>query len=135
MINHSQDNDFLIFNPDTVWNKSYIEEINEMQNIYFLNKMNNVLLVVNKELSYDQNLTGDFELKNRLLNKNFKKNFIFIGCQILNKNLFKEYQKKNFPISEIWSELLNKNELNGFESLNEFYHLTNLKIFKKLEDL
>ncbi len=135
MINHSQDNDFLIFNPDTVWNKSYIEEINEMQNIYFLNKMNNVLLVVNKELSYDQNLTGDFELKNRLLNKNFKKNFIFIGCQILNKNLFKEYQKKNFPISEIWSELLNKNELNGFESLNKFYHLTNLKIFKKLEDL
>jgi len=135
MINHSQDNDFLIFNPDTVWNKSYIEEINEMQNIYFLNKMNNVLLVVNKELSYDQNLTGDFELKNRLLNKNFKKNFIYIGCQILNKNLFKEYQKKNFPISEIWSELLNKNELNGFESLNKFYHLTNLKIFKKLEDL
>jgi len=135
MINHSQDNNFLIFNPDTVWNKSYIEEINEMQNIYFLNKMNNVLLVVNKELSYDQNLTGDFELKNRLLNKNFKKNFIFIGCQILNKNLFKEYQKKNFPISEIWSELLNKNELNGFESLNKFYHLTNLKIFKKLEDL
>ena len=135
MINHSQDNNFLIFNPDTVWNKSYIEEINEMQNIYFLNKMNNVLLVVNKELSYDQNLTGDFELKNRLLNKNFKKNFIFIGCQILNKNLFKEYQKKNFPISEIWNELLNKNELNGFESLNKFYHLTNLKIFKKLEDL
>jgi len=135
MINHSQDNDFLIFNPDTVWDQSYIEEINEMQNIYFSNKMKNVLLVVNKELSYDQNLTGDFELKNRLLNKNFKKNFIFIGCQILNKNLFKEYQKKNFPISEIWSELLNKNELNGFESLNKFYHLTNLKIFKKLEDL
>ena len=135
MINHSQYNNFLIFNPDTVCNKSYIEEINEMQNIYFLNKMNNVLLVVNKELSYDQNLTGDFELKNRLLNKNFKKNFIFIGCQILNKNLFKEYQKKNFPISDIWNELLNKNELNGFESLNKFYHLTNLKIFKKLEDL
>ena len=135
MINHSQDNDFLIFNPDTVWDKSYIEEINEMQNIYFSNKMKNVLLVVNKELSYDQNLTGDFELKNRLLNKNFKKNFIFVGCQILNKNLFKEYQKKNFPISDIWNELLNKNELNGFESLNKFYHLTNLKIFKKLEDL
>ena len=27
-----------------------------------------------------------------------------------------------------------KNKLNGFESLNKFYHLTNLETLKKLED-
>ena len=42
---------------------------------------------------------------------------------------------QNFPISEIWNELLKKNELNGFESFNKFFHLTNLETFKKLRDL
>ena len=41
---------------------------------------------------------------------------------------------KNFSISEIWNELLKKNQLNGFESLNKFYHLTNLETFNKLKD-
>ena len=59
--------------------------------------------------------------------------FIYIGCQILNKNLFENYKISNFSIKEIWNLLLKKNELNGFESSNKFYHLTNLEIFKKLE--
>ena len=134
MINHYQDNDYLIFNPDTLWNKNYINEINEMQNFYFSKKLNNILLLTKKQLSFDKNLGGDFQLKDNLLKKNDNKDFIYIGCQILNKNLFEKYGVKNFPISDIWNELLKKNELNGFESLNKFYHLTDLKIFKKLKD-
>ena len=87
-----------------------------------------------KDLSFDKNLKGDFELKDNLLSKNSNKNFIYIGCQILNKNLFKKYKINNFSISKIWNELLNKKQLNGFESSNKFYHLTNLEIFKKLKD-
>ena len=134
LINHSQDDNFLIFNPDTLWSKNYIDEINEMQNFYFVNKLDNILLLAKKELSFDKNLTGDFELKKNLLKKNNKKDFIYIGCQILNKNLFENYTVDNFSISEIWNKLLEKNKLNGFESSNSFYHLTNLETFKKLED-
>mgnify|MGYP001261713645 FL=1 len=134
MINHYQDNDFLIFNPDTLWNKNYINDINEMQNFYFSKKLKNILLVTKKNLSFDKNLRGDFQLKDNLLKKNDNKDYIYIGCQILNKNLFEKYNVKNFSISEIWNELLKKNELNGFESLNKFYHLTDLEIFKKLKD-
>ena len=134
MINHYQDNDYLIFNPDTLWNKNYINEINEMQNFYFSKKLNNILLLTKKQLSFDKNLGGDFQLNDNLLKKNDNKDFIYIGCQILNKNLFEKYGVKNFPISDIWNELLKKNELNGFESLNKFYHLTDLEIFKKLKD-
>ena len=43
MINHSDDKDFLIFNPDTVWHKNYIEEINKMKKFYFSQKLNNIL--------------------------------------------------------------------------------------------
>mgnify|MGYP001194760109 CR=1 FL=1 len=134
MINHSDDNHFLVFNPDTLWNEGYVEEINKMQNFYFNNQLNNILLVTKKKLSFDQNLQGDFALKKNLLKKENDKNFIYIGCQILKKDLFKNYKVKNFSISKIWDELLKKNELNGFESLNKFYHLTNLEIFKKLKD-
>ena len=31
MISNSQDNDYLIFNPDTLWQKVYVEEIDKMQ--------------------------------------------------------------------------------------------------------
>jgi len=134
MINHSHDSEYLIFNPDTLWNDSYISEITEMQNLYFSNKLNNILMVANKELSFDKELKGDFDLKNNLLKKNDIQNFIYTGCQILNKNLFNNFKVENFSISEIWNELLKKRKLNGFESFNQFYHITNLETFKKLKD-
>ena len=134
LMSNSQDEDYLIFNPDTLWNEHYINEINKMQSLYFSNQLSNILLVVNKDLSYDKNLNGDFGFKNNLLNKNLNKNFIYTGCQILNKDLFNKYGVKNFSISEVWNELLKKDKLNGFESFNKFYHLTNLEIFKKLKD-
>ncbi len=135
MSNYSKSDDFLILNPDTIWGDGYVDEIKKMQNLYFLNKFTNLLLVTKKDLSFDKNLSGDFELKKNLLKKNGNKDFIYIGCQILNKNLLKNRQKINFPINEIWDELLKKKELNGFESLIKFRHLTNLEIFKKLADL
>ncbi len=134
MIDHSEDKDFLIFNPDTLWQNDYVEEIIEMQKLYFSHKLNNILLLAEKKLSFDKNLDGDFNLENNLIKKNVKNDFIYIGCQILNKNLFKKYKLSSFSISEIWNELLKVNKLNGFESNNRFYHLTNLDIFNKLQD-
>ena len=135
MIKNSQDENFIIFNPDTLWGLNYLDEINNMQNLYYSNNLENILLCVKKNLSFDKNLKGDFNLVNHSLRKNKDNDFIFIGCQILNKSLFNSYKLCNFSISEIWDELLNKNELNGFESVNKFYHLTNLETFKKLQDL
>ena len=135
MINHLDDRNFMVFNPDTFWSENYVEEINKMQNFYFKKNLNNILLLSEKTLSFDQNLNGDFDLKNNLLRMNDDKKYIYIGCQILNKDLFRGYIIENFSISKIWNNLLNKNELNGYESLNKFYHLTDLKIFKKLQDL
>ncbi len=135
MMKQSLDEDFIIFNPDTLWNKNYHEEIITMKNFYFSNELNNILLLANKTLSFDESLSGDFELKNNLLYKGDTMDFIYIGCQILNRNLFEKFEVKNFSVIEIWNKLLKKNELNGFESANKFYHLTDLETFKKLRDL
>ena len=134
MINSSSENDYIIFNPDTFWDERYVDEILKMQDTYFSKHLNNILLLTKKELSFDKNLIGDFSLKNDLIKKD-NKDFIFIGCQILNKSLFKNFIVQNFSIAEIWNELLKNDKLNGFESFNKFYHLTDLKIFKKLQDL
>ena len=134
MINSSLENDFLIFNPDTLWNEKYYQDIKKMQEYYFSQNLNNILLLTKKNNSFDLNLTGDFNLKNNLITKDSKE-FIFIGCQILNKELFRNYQINNFSISEIWENLLQTKELNGYESENKFFHLTNLEIFKRLQDL
>ena len=135
MMNCSQDENFLIFNPDTLWKKDYISEIDKMKTYYFQNNLDNILLVVNKRLSFDEKLKGDFNMIDNILKKDDDKNFIYIGCQILNKNLFQQYKVESFPINEIWNSLLIQKKLNGLESLNKFYHLTNLETFKKLEDL
>ena len=130
---HSSDLDYLVLNPDTLWSENYINEINKMINLYFLRKLDNILLVTNKKLSFDKDLKGDFNFENNLLLKKDNKNFIYLGCQILNRNLFSNYEIGSFSISEVWNNLLKNNKLNGFESSNKFYHLTNLETFKRLE--
>lgn len=132
LVENSNENDFLVFNPDTIWNSKYLQTIKEMENFYFNNEVQNILMVVNKQISYDKNLKGDFSFKlNKLLNYE-DRNYIFTGCQIINKNLFSNYKNTSFSISKIWNELINDQKLYGFESLNEFIHITNLEIYNKL---
>ena len=135
MIYDSNENDFIIFNPDTVWNNNYKNEIFKMEELYFSQKIENILLLVNKELSFDKRLKGDFNLKNNLINKEAEKELIYIGCQIINKKFFVRDKKENYSILEIWNKLLHQKKLYGYESQKKFYHLTDLDIFKKLKDL
>ena len=132
LMNSTNDEDFIIFNPDTIWDLKYVNELKRMIDYYYLNKLNNLLLVVNKKKSFDKRFKGDFELKKNSLLKYKNNNWIFIGCQILNKNIFKNIYEKSFSISKIWNVELDKNNLNGFESLEEFFHITDLEIFKDI---
>jgi len=132
MVNSSNETDFITFNPDTVWNKNYKGYIENMEKFYFLKKVQNILLLANEKLSFDKNLKGDFNLKRNIIKKNDTNSLIYTGCQILNKNLFNSCVVSNFPISNVWNELINKDELYGFESLEEFRHLTDINIYKQL---
>jgi len=135
MLHHTSEDDVLIFNPDTIWKKNYSEEIIGMEDVYFSKQIENILLLVNKKLSFDKNLHGDFDLKNNLISKNNDKKFIYTGCQILNKKLLSDYKVENFSITNVWNNLIEKKSLYGYESNNDFYHLTDLETFKKLQDL
>jgi len=135
MIKDSNEKDFIIFNPDTIWSNDYKEEILKMEKMYFSEKLENILLLVNKKFSFDKKLKGDFNLENNLINKETEKEFIYIGCQIINKKLFIKEKIENYSILEIWNNLLDQKKLFGYESQKDFYHLTDLDIFKRLKDL
>ncbi len=132
MINSSNDSDFLILNPDTVWNQYYVKKIKDMEDFYFTNQIKNILLLVNKNHSFDKKLKGDFSLLENVIKKEPQNNLIYTGCQIINKSLFESFLVNNFSISKIWNELIIKNKLYGYESSEDFYHLTNLEVYKEM---
>ena len=125
LINSSSSEDFFIFNPDTIWGSDYLAELKEMENLYFKKNLKNILMLVNEELSFDENL----------ISKRDVNNFIYTGCQILSRDLFKNLKVENFSIRNIWNDLIKKKQLFGYESKKKFFHLTNLDVFKKLQDL
>ena len=135
MINQSNDDNFIIFNPDTIWSNDYKNEILKMEEIYFLRKLENILLLVNKNLSFDKNLRGDFNLSNNIISKKDELDFIYIGCQIINKKILISQNLKKFSILNIWNKLIDNKKLFGLESKKKFYHLTDLNTFNKLKDL
>ena len=132
MIKKSNEENFIVFNPDTIWNNEYVSCIKDMEKAYFKEKSENILLVVNKILSFDQKLGGDFNLNNNILKKENYNNFIYTGCQMINKNLFLKLSNQSFSILDIWNNLLLQNKLFGHESKNKFYHVTDLRIYKEL---
>ena len=87
MIMGNKNDYFLTLNPDTLWEENHIDEILKMEKQFFNSSSKNTLLVVNKDKSFDQNLIGDFNLEANKLNKTKPLNFIYTGCQILEKQI------------------------------------------------
>ena len=69
LIKSSNEKDFIVFNPDTIWDKNYLDIINKMEEFYNNKNIQNLLMVVNKSRSFDTRFKGDFELNKNKLNK------------------------------------------------------------------
>ena len=132
MMNSSSETDFLTINPDTLWNKNYKKYIQDMEKFYFSQKIKNILLLVKQNLSFDKDLNSDFNLVKNKIKKEIKNEFIYTGCQIINKSLFDDFLSKNFPVSEVWNKLIDIDQLYGYESLEYFKHVTNIQVYNKL---
>ena len=69
LINTSDENDFIVLNPDTLWGDNYLEVTKNMTKYYFQKKIKNLLMIVHKENSFDERMKGDFSLNNDQLLK------------------------------------------------------------------
>ena len=97
---------FIIINPDTLWSLQYIKELESMQKFFFEDKKRCLLLLVNKEKSFDQTLKGDFNLENNLISRKDKNNlkYIYTGLQIIKPDVFVNINEKVFSINKIWNK-------------------------------
>ena len=133
MIQYFKQDNFLVFNPDTIWDSNYKDTIIKMMDYYNKNKLSNLLLVANKKKSFDKKLNGDFNLRNKKLKRETNNQYIYIGLQILNRKLLDDVEEKKFSMNSLWNKEIIKSDLNGFESSQEFLHLTDIEIFDKLK--
>ena len=133
MIQYFKQDNFLVFNPDTIWDNNYKDTIIKMMDYYNKNKLSNLLLVANKKKSFDKKLNGDFNLRNKKLKRETNNQYIYIGLQILNRKLLDDVEEKKFSMNTLWNKEIIKSDLNGFESSQEFLHLTDIEIFDKLK--
>ena len=125
------DNPFFVINPDTLWSDKYSKEVKSLEKEYFTNKRP-CLLLVKKELSYDNSFKGDFNLRNNLISKDEKNQFIFTGLQIMKNEHLAFFNKNIFSMNEVWKKLINENNLGGLESNQKFYHLNTIEMFEKI---
>jgi MurNAc alpha-1-phosphate uridylyltransferase len=127
-------NPFFVINPDTLWNKAYLEEIKKLEKIYFKNNKP-ILLLVNKNLSFDSSFVGDFNVKNGTISKDTKNQFIFTGLHIMKRSFLFSEKSKVFSMNKIWSDLTKDKNLYGLESKQKFYHLNTFKMYNKISSL
>ncbi|RZO49662.1 MAG: nucleotidyltransferase family protein [Candidatus Pelagibacterales bacterium] len=125
---------FLIINPDTIWNLNYLEELNTMKKMFFEGKKKCLLLIVNKEKSFDKLFKGDFNFKNQLISRDNKDDlkYIYTGLQIIKPEAFFDMNEKIFSINRIWDKLIKNKELYAFKSNIDFLHVSTFDIYKNL---
>ena len=128
------DNPFFVINPDTVWSKHYLTELNSLEAIYLKNNKP-TLLLVNKKLSIDPSFKGDFNLNNEKISKDSENQFIFTGLQIINRSVFTNEKSKVFSLNKIWNKLIKDKNLLGLESNQKFYHLNTSDMYRKIQSL
>ena len=126
---------FFVFNPDTIWNKNYYEELKILENFYLENNKL-VLLLVNKSNSHDKSFKGDFNFTdNQIITRDKKNQYIFTGAQIINRSIFKGIENKVFSMNLVWDKLIKNKKLFGQESKQTFFHVNNIKVYEELNKL
>ena len=124
---------FIAINPDTLWNSDYLNELKDLEDLYFREKKN-CLLLVRKNLSFDSSFKGDFNLDNGIVSRSNKNEFIFTGLQILDQSVFSTIKDKIFSMNKIWDYLIENKSLVGNESKQKFYHLNTREMYNKISN-
>ncbi len=125
---------FVVINPDTLWNKSYSNELKVLEDLYFKQKKS-CLLLVNKNLCFDSSFKGDFNLNTNIVSRDDSNEFIFTGLQILDQSVFNSINDKIFSMNKIWDNLIKNKSLFGTQSKQKFYHLNTKEMYDKISNL
>ena len=135
VVHHFSNKAFLIINPDTIWDSNYLKQLRLMEKTFFSNKKSKCyMLVVNRTKSFDQSFNGDFNLENNLIKRSNKDDlkYIYTGLQIIEPEVFSNFNDKVFSMNKIWDKLITNNQLYGIESNIDFWHVSTLDTYRSL---
>ena len=122
---------FVVINPDTLWSNAYFSELKNLEDLYF-QKKRPCLLLVNKNLSFDNSFNGDFNLQDDMVSRDSSNELIFTGLQILDQSVFNTIKDKIFSMNRIWNNLIKNKNLIGIKSNQKFYHLNTKEMHDKI---
>jgi len=134
-IQHFSNEKFLVINPDTIWNANYLYELKSLEKLFTsILDSKCLMLVVDKDKSFDKSFKGDFNLKKNLITRSeaSKSKYIFTGLQLVKPEIFYGVNSKVFSINKIWDQLISNKQLYGMESKINFLHVSTLRIYKDL---
>ena len=128
IFNHTNRNKICVVNSDIFWtqkNKSHIK--------YFLRNYQDVShckMLLSKDINFLglKKEKGDFNLKRNIVTNLKSKNekLYYSGLQIVSKNIFYN-RRKIFPINEIWTKLIKKNQIKGYVIPSKIRHIGDKK--------
>ena len=142
---------FITINPDTLWNIQYINAYKIMEEFHYKEKKAQfILLLVSKNNCFDENLKGDFSLKNSKQNELIRgighlekkdiNEFTYTGLQIVRSNyptkIFKKSKPKIYSLNHYWNTTNYQDFCKyGYFGGQKFYHVSNLETFQKLKKI
>jgi N-acetyl-alpha-D-muramate 1-phosphate uridylyltransferase len=130
--------DILVTNSDIFWINKNVIDVKRLISKYIKNNSPHLLLVEkNKSFGLDKNF-GDFILKNNRITRFKKGNSIFYysGLQILNVDVFENFEDIKFSLNKVWDDLISNKKLFGETMISNCYHVGDaygLNIVKKLD--
>ena len=128
IFNYTKRKKICIVNSDIFWTKE-----NKLHIEHFLSNYQNVShckMLLSKDINFLglKKENGDFYFNRGLVinwkSKNDK--LYYSGLQIVSKNIF-NYRKKIFPMNEIWTKLIKKNQIKGFVIPSKIRHIGDKK--------
>jgi MurNAc alpha-1-phosphate uridylyltransferase len=117
---------FFVLNGDSIWIGT--ESLKSLEKNWDERKMEGVLLLIPREKAYGYEGRGDFFMDPQgglyRPKKGHPAPYVFIGVQLLGRQLFHNAPSGPFSLNLLWDEALAKNRLYGHIHQGEWFHIS-----------
>ncbi|WP_440913814.1 HAD-IIIA family hydrolase [Candidatus Pelagibacter sp.] len=97
-------------------------------------KKSSITLTISKKTPGNISVSKNQIVKNFVIKRSKKNNFVEIGYMIINKKtLFEEFKNKNCNLSELLRSLSKKKQVSAFEAIDDYYSISDKKRLKLTE--
>ena len=127
------DENILVTNSDVFWIQENKKDIKNFISSYAANELCKLLLVEKEKATGIINEYGDFSINKGLLTRWEKgdKIFYYTGMQMLNLNIFQNFNDTNISFNELWDFQIKHYSLYGKVMKSRLFHVGDIEGLKK----